>query len=119
MIVSLTFTVTSDVVDELLPSSDTPLAKCFGIDWVELCDDTWESGARMLVTEEACEGGTGGGCSGCCENCVRGIWESVGAGRVIGTSGTPARIHCTCILVCTNEIMHNTCIYTYVHVYTM
>ena len=27
---------------------------------------------------------------GSCENCVRGIWESVGAGRAIGTSGTPA-----------------------------
>ena len=58
--------------------------------WAEFCDDTWESGARMLAIEEACEGGTGGGCSGCCVNCVRGIWESVGAGRAIGTSGTPA-----------------------------
>ena len=69
MTVSLTFTITSEVADdELLPSSDTPLFKCFGIDrvelydmWVGLCDVIWESGARMLVTVEGCEGGTGGG----------------------------------------------------------
>ena len=95
--VSLTFTVTSEVADdELLPSSDTPLFKCFGIDWVELCDmweglcdETCESSARMLVTVEGCEGGTRGGWSCCCVNCVRGTWERVGVGRAAGTSGTP------------------------------
>ena len=66
MMTSLTFTVTSEVANELLPSSDIPLLKCFGMDWAELCDmwaefynDTWESGARMLSTEEACDSGTG------------------------------------------------------------
>ena len=97
MTVSLTFTVTSEAADdELLPSSDTPLFKCFGIDWAELCDmweglcdETCESSARMLVTVEGCEGGTRGGRSCCCVNCVRDAWERVGAGRAAGTSGTP------------------------------
>ena len=93
MTVSSTFVVTSEVVDDaLLPSSDTTLTKCFGIDWAEFCDDTWESGARMLVTVEGCEGGTEGGWS-CCVNCVRGAWERVGVGRAVGTSGTPASMH--------------------------
>ena len=71
MIVSLTFVATSEAADDepLLPSSDISLFKCFGIDWAELCDmwaepcdDTIESGARMLViVEEGCEGVTGGG----------------------------------------------------------
>ena len=51
-----------------LPSSDTALFKCFGIDWAELCDmwmevcdETCESDARMLVTVEGCKGGRGQG----------------------------------------------------------
>ena len=29
--------------------------------WAGLCDETCESGARMLVTVKGCEDGTGGG----------------------------------------------------------
>ena len=81
--VSLTFTITSEVADdELLPSLDTALFKCFGIDWAELCDmwvevydETCESSARMLVTVEGCKGGTGAG------------WSY--SWRAVSTSGTP------------------------------
>ena len=72
--------------------------------WAEPCDDTIESGARMLViVEEGCEGGTGGGGGGgwsCSVNCVRGAWERVGAGRGLAASGTPVNTQkfSTCIL---------------------
>ena len=61
--------------------------------WAEPCDDTIESGARMLViVEEGCEGMTWGwGGWSCSVNCVRGACERVGAGRGLATSGTPVK----------------------------